>query len=193
MSFLAPLLVESLFLNERPQVGGLILVAILVGLTIVPLVGAINPLTLQLSDQQGGGIVSLFVMTFSFRGMTVLAAQGWEYLLAFWRFAIAAIIWIPLAGWESKPQETVLRKSIRKQNRPHVLRLEHSSSRKIWVPSCRLLSMLLSCGASRTLYTQEMYIAELDRSCLRRLIPPHPLWRKSWRRCPRRITRSTST
>ena len=95
--FLA-LLVESLFLNEPPRRGGFILVAaILVGLTMVPLVGAISLLTLQLSDEQRG-IVSLFVMTFSFIGIVVLATNALEYLLPLWPFAIAAIIWIPL-GW----------------------------------------------------------------------------------------------
>ncbi len=96
--FLAPLLVESWFLNGPPQVGGFIIVsATLVGLTMVPLGGAIGLLTLPLSDEQRG-IIALFVMIFSFIGIAVLATYALEYLLPLWPFALAAMIWI-LLGW----------------------------------------------------------------------------------------------
>ncbi len=94
--FLAPLLVESWFLNGPPQVGGFIIVsATLLGLTMVPLVGAIGLLTLPLSDEQRGTI-ALFVMVFSFIGIVVLATYALEYLVPLWPFAVAALIWVPL-------------------------------------------------------------------------------------------------
>jgi hypothetical protein len=98
--FLAPLLVDSWFLNGPQQVGGFIndawVTAILLGLMMVPLGGAISLLTLQLSDEQRG-IIALFVMVFAFIGIVVLATYLLEYLLPLWPFVIAGMIWIPLA------------------------------------------------------------------------------------------------
>ncbi len=95
--FLA-LFVESWLLNGPPQVVGFIIFSgILVGLTTVPLGGAIGLLTLPLSDEQRG-IIALFVMIFSFIGIVILATYALEYLLPLWPFALAAVIWIPM-GW----------------------------------------------------------------------------------------------
>ncbi len=99
--FLAPLLVESWFLNPPPPLGGLLLeagiTAIFVGFITVPLGGAILLLTVPLSDEHRG-IIALFVTVFSFIGILVLATYGLEYLLPLWPFALAAMIWIPM-GW----------------------------------------------------------------------------------------------